>query len=100
MTARWIYVKEGALMPLYLVESKLPEITMERLEEVLRVMVDISEELTDAGKSVHLVRATFLPGDSRCFCLVEATDPAFAIEASERAQIPYERIANAFEVLP
>jgi hypothetical protein len=87
-------------MPLYLVESSLPGITMERLEEVHRVMADISKELMAAGKFVRFVRAIFLPGDSRCFALFEAADPAFAMEASERAQIPYERIANAFEVGP
>jgi hypothetical protein len=87
-------------MPLYLVESRLPGITMERLEEVNRAMADISRELMDAGKFVRFVRATFLPGDSRCFCLIEAADPSFAMEASELAQMPYDRISNAFEVVP
>jgi hypothetical protein len=73
---------------------------MERLAEVHRAMAGSSQELTEAGKFVRFVRATFLPGDSRCFCLFEATDPSFAMEASERAEIPYEGIANAFELVP
>jgi muconolactone delta-isomerase len=85
-------------MPLYLVEAAFNGITLEALAELQREMVGASEDLTRDGKFVRFIRATFLPGDSRCLCLFEATDPTFAQEATERARIPSTTIVNAVEL--
>ena len=85
-------------MPHYLVESMLPGVTIADLEAVQRAMAATSEQLTLDGKHVRYVRATFLPGDSRCLCIFEATDPAFVLEVNDRANVPYTRVTNAVEL--
>ena len=85
-------------MPVYLVERSLPGITMRQLAAIERAAIESSERFTREGTSVRYLRSVFLPADSRCLCLFEASDERHIREVNDAAQLPYTRIVNAYEV--
>jgi hypothetical protein len=77
-------------MPVYMVERDLPGITMEQLAAAQKKAIQMGREIT----------ATFVPGESKCMCLFEASNPQNVREANERAEIPFTRIVPAEDLTP
>lgn len=52
-------------------------------------------ELSREGTPVRYLRSIFVPEDETCFFLYEAVSADAVREAARRAQLPFERIAEA-----
>jgi hypothetical protein len=87
-------------MAVYLVERNLPGVSMEELAAAQKRAIQVGKELTAEGRQVRYIRSTFVPGENRCMCLFEATNPENVREANERAQIPFTRIVPAADLSP
>ena len=87
-------------MPIYMVERVLPGVKMDQLAEAQKRAIQAGKELTAEGKNVKYIRSMFVPTESRCMCLFEASDPELVREANERAQVPFTRIVAAEDLTP
>jgi hypothetical protein len=87
-------------MPVYMVERDLPGIKMEQLAAAQKAAIEAGKELTAQGKQVRYIRSTFVPGDNKCMCLFEASNPENVREANERANIPFSKIVPAIDLTP
>jgi hypothetical protein len=56
-----------------------------------------ADELAGQGAPVRYLRMLYVPDDETCFLLYEAASAELAGEASQRAQIAYERVLEAVE---
>ena len=84
-------------MPMYLVECDLPGITMEQILATQLAMRETSEQFTLTGTPVHYIRSTFVPGEWRFQCLLEAANAGLVEDVSVAAGIAYTRILGAIE---
>ena len=84
----------------YMVERDMPGVQMEHLAAAQKRAILIGRELTAQGKEVRYIRSTFVPGESKCMCLFEASSPDHVREANELAQIPFTRIVEAMDLTP
>lgn len=87
-------------MTTYMVERDLKNITMEQLAAAQRRAIDTGKEMTATGKDIRYIRSTFVPGEARCMCLFESSDPAHVEELQARAQIPFSRVVEALDLTP
>ena len=87
-------------MAVYVVERDLPGITMEQLAAAQQAAIETSQRFTDEGKAVRYIRSTFVPGENRCMCLFESSDPQLVQEVNDAAQIPYTRVVEALDLTP
>jgi len=87
-------------MAVYMVERDLPGISMEQLAAAQKRAIQTGKELTAQGREVRYIRSTFVPGEHKCMCLFEASNPDHVREANERAQIPFTRIVAAEDLTP
>lgn len=87
-------------MPVYMVERDLPGITMEQLAAAQKTAIQMGKELTAQGRPVRYIRSTFVPGENKCMCLFEASNPEHVREANERGHIPFTRIVVAADLTP
>ena len=87
-------------MAVYMVERELPGITPEQLARAQDAAISTSREFTSGGKPVRYLRSTFLPEDSRCFCLFEAATRQLVREVNEAAKLPVSRIVEALDLTP
>lgn len=56
-----------------------------------------AERLSREGRPVRLLRSIFVPEDETCFHLYEADSAEDVREAARRADLPFERVAKAFQ---
>lgn len=54
-----------------------------------------AEELSQEGAPVRFLRSIFLPVDETCFFLYEAASAELVHEVARRAQLPFDRVAEA-----
>lgn len=87
-------------MPVYMVERDLPGITMEQLAAAQKAAIETGKKLTAQGKNVRYIRSTFVPGESRCMCLFEASNPELVKQLNDEAKIPYFRVIEAKDLTP
>jgi hypothetical protein len=87
-------------MPVYMAERDLKGITLEQLAAAQKSAIQTGKQLTAAGKPVRYIRSTFVPGESRCMCLFEASSPELVRELNEQARIPFTRIVEALDLTP
>ena len=87
-------------MPVYMAERDLKGITMEQLAAAQKSAIQTGKQLTAAGKPVRYIRSTFVPGESRCMCLFEASSAELVRELNEQARIPFTRIVEALDLTP
>ena len=87
-------------MAVYLVDRKLPGITLDQLGAAQRAAIETSRRFSAGGKPVKYIRSTFLTGEDRCMCLFEAADPDLVREVNEAAQLPFTRIVDALDLTP
>jgi hypothetical protein len=85
-------------MPSYLVEGYFPRSRAGELTELIARLRMAAEALTAEGTHVRHVRSSFLPGDELFLHLMEAESAEAAGEATTRAGIAPERIAEALPV--
>jgi hypothetical protein len=85
-------------MPSYLVEGYLPRSRSGELSELIARLRTAAEALTAEGVRVRHVRSSFLPADELFMHLMEAESAEAAGEATRRAGIAPERIAEAVAV--
>lgn len=87
-------------MSVYMVDRNLPGITMEQLAAAQKAAIETGKRLTAAGKSVRYIRSTFVPSESRCMCLFEASSSDLVKQLNDEAKIPYSRIVEAADLTP
>lgn len=90
----------GKNLKVYMVDRDLPGISMEQLAGAQTAAIETSQQFSAEGKPVRYIRSTFVPGESRCMCLFEATDAALVKVVNETAQIPFTRIVEALDLTP
>jgi hypothetical protein len=91
---------QGGHMPIYMVERQLPGITMDQLAGAQQAAISTSQQFTNKGKAVRYLRSTFVPGESHCMCLFEASTPSLVKEVNEAAKLPFTRIVEALDLTP
>jgi hypothetical protein len=87
-------------MPVYMVERDLPGITMDALAAAQKAAIETGQRFTSQGKNVRYIRSTFVPAESRCMCLFEATSADLVKEVNQAAKIPFTRIVEANDLTP
>ena len=87
-------------MAVYMVERDLPGVTTEQLGAAQKAAIQKGKEFTAEGKDVRYIRSIFVPGESKCMCLFEASSPDLVREVNEAAQIPFTRIKEALDLTP
>ena len=87
-------------MATYMVERDHKGITMDQLAAAQRRAISTGQEMTATGKDVRYIRSTFVPGEARCMCLFESSNPAHVEELQGKAQIPFSRVVEALDLTP
>jgi hypothetical protein len=87
-------------MKTYMVERDLKGITRDQLAAAQRRAIDTGQQMTASGKDVRYIRSMFIPGEARCMCLFESSDPAHVAELQGKAQIPFSRVVEALDLTP
>ena len=87
-------------MAVYMVERDLKGITMDELGAAQKAAIETSQKFTSEGKPVRYIRSTFVPGDSRCMCLFEASSQELVKDVNETAGIPFTGIVEALDLTP
>lgn len=82
-------------MARYMVERNLPGLTSEQLRGAAKAARETTEAMTREGTAVRYLRSTFVPRESKVFCLFEGATVDAVREANERAKLPFERIHEA-----
>ena len=87
-------------MAVYLVERHLPDITNEQLAAAQQSAIATADRLREGGESVRYLRSMFVPGEARCLCLFESSDPDVVVRLNEEAGLPYTRVIEALDLAP
>ena len=87
-------------MPVYMVDRSLPGVTIEQLAAAQKAAIDTSKKFTAQGKAVRYIRSTFVPGESHCMCLFEASNADLVKQVNETAKIPFTRVTEAMDLTP
>jgi hypothetical protein len=82
-------------MTSYVVEAYLSRLSEEDLAVLERRARRAAAAVTRAGRPVRYVRSVFLPEDETCLHFFEAVSAEAVGQASEQAEIPFERIVEA-----
>jgi hypothetical protein len=85
-------------MPSYLIEGYLPRSRAAELSEAVARIREAAGELTAEGTPVRHVRSSFVPSYELFLHVVEAPSAEAAGEATRRAGIAPERIAESVPV--
>jgi hypothetical protein len=80
---------------IFIVERRLPELSLEHLAMAQRALADSSRRISMGGDSVRYLRSTFSPAIGRCVCMFEATSKDLVRLVNEVAQVPFDRIDEA-----
>ena len=87
-------------MAVYMVERDLPGITSDGLAGAQKAAIASAQKSTTSGTPVRYIRSTFVPGESRCMCLFEASTPDAVRDVNESAGLPFTRIVEAHDLTP
>ena len=79
----------------YLVELYVPRTGAATARRFATDARRAAEELTREGTPVRYQRSILVPDDETCFYLYEAETADAVREAARRAELPFERIAEA-----
>jgi hypothetical protein len=83
-------------VPTYLVERYVPRAAGAQLAEIVRTAKSAAGRTGDSPGAIRYLAVTLVPGDELCYCLFEAPTIEVVRQAHELAQIPCERIVEAF----
>jgi hypothetical protein len=87
-------------MPVYMVDRSLPGVTVDQLAAAQKAAIETSRQFSAQGKPVRYIRSTFVPGESHCMCLFEASNPDLVKQVNEAAKIPFTKITEALDLTP
>lgn len=87
-------------MSVYMVERKLPGISMEQLAGAQKAAIETSKKFTTEGKPVEYIRSMYVPGEDKCMCLFEAQNAETVKQVNDAAKIPYTRVVEAMDLTP
>jgi Protein of unknown function (DUF4242) len=87
-------------MAIYMVERELRGITTEQLADAQRAAISKSQQFTADGTPVRYIRSTFVPDESKCFCLFEAASQHTVRDVNTAAKLPFTRIVQALDLTP
>ncbi len=87
-------------MPVYMVDRSLPGVTIDQLAAAQKAAIETSRQFSAQGKPVRYIRSTFVPGESHCMCLFEASNPDLVKQVNEAAKIPFTKITEALDLTP
>ncbi len=87
-------------MAVYMVERDLAGITMAALADAQQAAIATSQRFTADGTPVRYIRSTFVPGESRCMCLFDASSAGDVQKVNEAAKLPFTRIVEALDLTP
>ena len=87
-------------MAVYMVERDLAGITMPELAGAQQAAIATSQRFTADGTAVRYIRSTFVPGESRCMCLFDASSAGDVQKVNEAAKLPFTRIVEALDLTP
>lgn len=87
-------------MAVYMVDRDLPGISMEQLAAAQSRAIEYSQRYQREGRDIRYIRSTFVPGESHCMCLFEASSPELVATLNDEAQIPYTRVTEALDLTP
>ena len=87
-------------MAVFMVNRDLPGITIDQLAGAQQAAIETSQKFTEQGKSVRYIRSTFVPEESHCMCLFEASDSGVVKQVNEAANIPFTTIVEALDLTP
>jgi Protein of unknown function (DUF4242) len=87
-------------MTVYMVDRNLPGVTLDQLAAAQKAAIETSRQFSAQGKPVRYIRSTFVPGESHCMCLFEASNPDVVKQVNEAAKIPFTRITEAMDLTP
>ena len=82
-------------MTSYVVEAYVSRLCGDDLAALERRARRGAAAVTRAGQPVRYVRSVFLPEDETCLLFFEAVSAEAVEQATERAEIPFERIVEA-----
>jgi hypothetical protein len=87
-------------MAVFMVDRDLPGVTLEQLAGAQRKAIETADEHRRRGVDVRYIRSMFVPSESHCMCLFEASDAQAVIDVNDEAQIPYTRVTEAMDLTP
>ena len=87
-------------MPVYMVDRNLPGVTVDQLAAAQKAAIETSRQFSAQGKPVRYIRSTFVPSESHCMCLFEASNADLVKQVNETATIPFTRITEAMDLTP
>lgn len=87
-------------MPVYLVDRDLPGVTLDALAQAQQKAIDTASSFQQRGRDVRYIRSTFVPGESHCMCLFEASSAQDVSDLNDEAQLPYTRVTEAMDLTP
>jgi len=87
-------------MPVYMVDRSLPGVTVDQLAAAQKAAIETSRQFSAQGKPVRYIGSTFVPGESHCMCLFEASNPDLVKQVNEAAKIPFTKITEALDLTP
>ncbi len=82
-----------------MVERYLPGITREQVMAAAVRAKATTTLVTEEGTPVRFLRSILVPEEEAVFCLFEGPDLEAVKQANERAEIPFDRILEALEVV-
>jgi muconolactone delta-isomerase len=87
-------------MTVYIVDRNLPGVTLEQLAAAQKAAIETSQRFSAQGKPVRYIRSTFVPGESHCMCLFEASNADLVKQVNEAAKIPFTKVTEALDLTP
>jgi hypothetical protein len=87
-------------MAVYMVDRDLPGVTMDQLAAAQKAAIGTAKALTAEGTPVRYIRSTFVPSESHCMCLFEASSAEAVKALNDQAKIPYTRVVEAADLTP
>lgn len=87
-------------MTVFMVDRDLPGVTLDVLADAQRRAIDTAAEHRGRGIDVRYIRSMFVPSESHCMCLFEASDAQAVMDLNDEAQIPYTRVTEALDLTP
>jgi hypothetical protein len=84
---------------IFIVERRLPGLSLAHLGTAHRALAEGSRRLSKDDEPVRYLRCTFAPARERCWCVFEASGAELVRRVNEVAQVPFERIDEAVDVV-
>ena len=84
--------------PVFLLEYRVGAVEKQDLAQLHQVLRHAVARLVAAGVSIRYTHGLFVPGDSRCVHLLEATDPASVTRAGDIAGLPLTEVRSVIDL--